>query len=325
MVTSFNRKKGGVFASIDLGTNNCRLMIARPSRSGFCVVDSFSKITRLGEGMVSNNRLSPKAMERTLNALKICAERLSQYPLKKARFVATEACRRAENGADFIALVKDRLGLSFEIISSVEESRLAITGCTPLLKKDVKYLMVFDIGGGSSDIAFSEIDSAGKLHLKASLSVPMGVLTVSEGFTGTDLSGRARQTIADKIDNALEEFDSMYGLSQKIANGEMQIIGTSGTVTSLGAFHLNLSHYNRSAVDGLCLSFDEIQSAREKLEKMSNQERIMHSCIGPQRADLTLAGCAILGAICDFWQMDELMIADRGIREGILIDLMRSA
>ena len=323
MKNTFRQWHGEVFASIDLGTNNCRLMIAKPSLSGFSVIDSFSQITRLGEGLVSSENLSQKAMERTFKVLQKCKEKISKYPITKYRFVATEACRRAGNGAEFISYVTEKLGLDFEIISPEQESELSITGCLPLVKPTTKSLIVFDIGGGSSEVSISNIKSNGEVDLIGIISIPMGVLTVSEGFTGTDISDRARKTISDKINSAMELFDRENNVTDRIQKGGVQMIGTSGTVTSLGAFHLDLPHYNRNAVDGLTMSFAQVQKAREKLENMSNLERITHPCIGPQRADLTLAGCAILNAICNFWKLDELTVADRGLREGILIDLIR--
>ncbi|MBR7158070.1 MAG: Ppx/GppA family phosphatase [Alphaproteobacteria bacterium] len=312
-----------VFASIDLGTNNCRLMIAKPAGNGFTIIDSFSRITRLGEGMVSDNRLSEKAIERTLEVLQKCALKIQKHGVSKSRYIATEACRRATNGEDFIKRVQREVGLDFEIISPAEESKLSISGCIPLVRANVKNLLVFDIGGGSSEVSISKITPEGNIILEGTTSIPMGVLTVSEGFTGNDISGRARDTITTKVNSALQLFDEEYNISNRLAEGNVQMIGTSGTVTSLGAFHLNLIRYNRSAVDGLVMTYKEVEDAKNKLEKMTNLERIAHPCIGPQRADLTLAGCAILQAIYEYWKLDEITVADRGLREGILVDLMR--
>ncbi len=311
-----------IFASIDLGTNNCRLMIAKPSEIGFTIIDSFSRITRLGEGMVSNNLLSQKAIERTLDVLKKCAEKIKKYKIYKSRYIATEACRRALNGKDFINRVFLETGLNFEIISPLEESKLSISGCMPLVKPNIKNLLVFDIGGGSSEVSISKITNNGSIILEGTTSIPMGVLTVSEGFTGNDISGRARDTITTKVNSALKIFDEKYNISERLLSENVQMIGTSGTVTSLGAFHLNLVRYNRNAVDGLVMTYKEVENARNKLEKMTNLERIAHPCIGPQRADLTLAGCAILQAIYEYWKLDEITVADRGLREGIIVDLM---
>lgn len=321
----YNDHKKKVFASVDLGTNNCRLMLAEPclnNKNDFVIVESFSRITRLGEGMVSNRMLSEKAMERTLKVLKRLAEKMQKYSIQSGRFVATEACRKAINGKEFIEKASAITGIPFEIISSEEESRLAIIGCFPLIDMDMQNVLVFDIGGGSSEISLADCCREGKIALKGSVSIPIGVLTVSEGFTGNDISGKAKETIIDKVNGILSRFDENYGVSELLKEGRLQVIGASGTVTSLGAFHLDLKRYNRNLVDGLVLSSADIKKSLAKLEGMSNLERVTHPCIGPQRADLTLAGCAILEAILNFWNFGSLTIADRGIREGILLDLI---
>lgn len=318
-------EKPKVFAAIDLGTNNCRLMLAKESFTGknnFTVVDTFSKITRLGEGMVSNRLLSEKAMERTLKVLDRLAGKLHLYDVQDSRFIATEACRKACNAQAFMDEVLTKTGLEFEIISSDEEARLAITGCLPLMKKNIRDILVFDIGGGSSEIALAQRDENGNVAVKGNISIPIGVLTVSEGFTGTDISGKAKETIFAKVNAAMAKFNDDFHISDKLKTDKIQMIGTSGTVTSLGAFYLGLNRYNRSLVDGLVISAADVRKTGEKLEGMTNLERITHPCIGPQRADLTLAGCAILSAIFNFWDIDKLTIADRGLREGILVDLI---
>jgi exopolyphosphatase/guanosine-5'-triphosphate,3'-diphosphate pyrophosphatase len=319
--------KKAVFAAIDLGTNNCRLMLAEPCRNGkdFTIVESFSRITRLGEGMVSSHILSDKAMERTLKVMKKLSEKMKKYKIEKGRYVATEACRKAVNAKEFIDKATAVTGIPFEIISTQEEARLAILGCRPLVNPEAKYILVFDIGGGSSDISLAQSSENGTLSLIGSVSIPIGVLTVSEGFTGLDISGRAKDTIIDKVNRILSDFDAEFDVSGLIKKKELQVIGASGTVTSLGAFHLNLKRYSRHIVDGLVLSANQVRKTLAKLEGMSNLERITHPCIGPQRADLTLAGCAILEAILNFWNFENLTIADRGIREGILLDLVGKA
>jgi len=324
MRSLYGGQKKAVYAAIDLGTNNCRLMLAEPSRNGkdFAIVESFSRVTRLGEGVVSDHVLSPKAMERTLKVIKKLSEKMQDYKVISGRYVATEACRKAANGKSFINRVAAVTGIPFEIISTQEEARLAILGCRNLINPDAKYVLVFDIGGGSSDISLGEYFGHGKLSLIGSTSIPIGVLTVSEGFTGVDISGRAKDTILDKVNYVLSGFDEKFGVGEMLQKGQLQIIGASGTVTGLAAFHLNLRRYNRHQVDGLVMQAKEVKTSLSKLESMTNLERITHPCIGPQRADLTLAGCAILEAILSFWQFDTLTIADRGIREGIMQELI---
>lgn len=318
-----NRVQGDLFAAIDLGTTNCRLLIARPSPAGFVVREAFSKITRLGEGLISNGVLSEQSMHRTISALKICAKKIKQHKIVQTRFVATEACRRASNTAEFIARVKNETGLDLEIISFEEECRLGVTGCMPLINRDIRHVIVFDIGGGSTEFSWARIDDDNQVVLEAALSVPLGVITVSEGFTGKGLSHTAYRAVVDKIKKYLSEFDEKWEISKLIEKGDVQMIAMSGTVTTIGAFHLDLPVYNRAAVDGLSLSIDDLVAAKRKLEKLPFKQKMEHPCIGPQRADLTLPGCAILQGICEQWQIGEITIADRGLREGVLLSLIR--
>ena len=313
----------GYYAAIDLGTNSCRLVIAEPTPSSFHVVETFSKITRLGEGIIKDNMLSKPAIRRTVNALKICKGVLEEYaPIVRMRFVATAACRRALNCADFEKSVAKETGLPMEVISSKEEARLAVVGCMPLLNRMIKRALVFDIGGGSTEISLARITEAGKTFIEGFVSLPYGVVTISEAFPARDMTNLAYDTIVERTQKILQEFEDKYQISEAIRNQEIQIIGTSGTVTVLGAVHLNLPRYNRAAVDGLALSGTDIEKVIGKIKKMGYEGRCRHSCIGKQKADLTIAGCTIIEALCSFWPISEITIADRGIREGILLDMM---
>ncbi len=313
------------YAAIDLGTNSCRLVIASPTPTSFHIVETFSRITRLGEGIIKENELSREACRRTIKALKICSEIIVEYaPIYQARFVATAACRRAKNCRDFLNEVKQQTGLNLEIISSQEESRLAVIGCLPLLKKNVKRALVFDIGGGSTEISLARLTNSGKAFIEGYISLPYGVVTISEAFPNKDMTNLAYNTVMERTHKLLETFEERYQISEAIKNGEIQIIGTSGTVTVLGAIQLNLQRYNRSAVDGIVISARDIKHAIGKIRRMGDDGRKKHPCIGPLKADLTIAGCAIIEAICSFWPVREITVADRGIREGILLDMMHN-
>ncbi len=313
------------YAAIDLGTNSCRLVIASPTPSSFRIVETFSKITRLGEGIINNNELSHTAIRRTINALKVCAGVLEEYsPIAKARYVATAACRRAKNCKYFLDLVKKETGLAIETISSQEESRLSVTGCIPLLNRNIKRALVFDIGGGSTEVSLARMTNSGRTIIEGYVSLPYGVVTVSEAFPNHDMTDLAYSTIIDRTHKILAEFESKYHIREAIASQEIQVLGTSGTVTVLGAVHLNLPRYNRSAVDGLALSVQDVERTVAKIKRMGDEGRRKHACIGMQKADLTMAGCAIVEGILSFWPISEVTIADRGIREGILLDLMHT-
>ena len=314
---------GGYYAAIDLGTNSCRLVIAEPTPSSFHVVETFSKITRLGEGIINDNMLSKPAIRRTIAALKICRGVLEEYsPIVRMRFVATAACRRALNCPDFEKAVAKETGLSMEVISSREEARLAVVGCMPLLNRMIKRALVFDIGGGSTEISLARITETGKTFIEGFVSLPYGVVTISEAFPGRDMTNLAYNTIVERTHKILQEFEDKYQIAEAINNQEIQVIGTSGTVTVLGAVHLNLPRYNRAAVDGLAMSGSEIEHVIGRIKKMGHEGRCRHSCIGKQKADLTISGCSIIESLTTFWPISEITIADRGIREGILLDMI---
>lgn len=315
-------RPASAYAAIDLGTNNCRMLVARPFKDSFRVVDSFSRIVRLGEGVAAEGRLQEDAIKRTVNALKVCHAKIKQSGARRLRSVATEACRRAENGEEFIGRVKDEACLDLETISPQEEAELTLTGCAPLLDPHRPHALVFDIGGGSTEVVW--IDASGPDGPKARdvISLPHGVVTLTEDFDGRTNAGESYEEIVDLIDRNLGDFDARNGISQAVADGEVQMLGTSGTVTTLGALHLQLNRYDRAQVDGLSLCFDDICDVVNRLGDMDHDARLQHPCIGPRRGDLIMAGCAVLDAVCRRWPVGSLVVADRGIREGILLNLM---
>ena len=316
------------YAAIDLGTNNCRMLVAEPvgNMGDFRVVDSFSRIVRLGEGIHSRGGLDEGAVERTVAALKICAGKINHRGAVTTRAVATEACRRADNCQGFFNQVEGETGIRLETISAEEEAGLTLAGCLPLMDPNAHHTLLFDIGGGSTEVVW--VDHAGaagntpsqtQLRPKAFLSLPIGVVTVAERFGDTGvLSDAACAAIFDEVDGALAPFDAAHGISETVNAGGVQMIGTSGTVTSLGGIYLGLDQYDRTRVDGLEMDFDAIFAVSEKLKGMDLETRTQHPCIGRGRADLTLPGCAILAAILKRWPVGRLKAADRGIREGLL-------
>ncbi len=313
------------FAAIDLGTNNCRMVVAKPTPRSFEIVETFSKVTGLGEEMIKENMLTFEAKKRTLDILKICAKKLSKHNIYKSRFVATEACRRAKNALDFVKEIKNETGLDFEIISPQEEARLAVAGCVPLVARNISHTIVFDIGGGSTEISWAKVNEDGSVKIEGVVSLPFGVVTVTDAFKERELDNMAYDAVLDRAINILDEFDKKHKIIDYIEKEDVQMIGTSGTVTTLGAVFLNLSRYSRYAVDGLTLRIDDVKNVQKRIKEMSMEKRKMHPCIGRSRANFTLAGSAILEAICTFWPLGEITIADRGIREGILLDLMQKS
>lgn len=319
---------GRVYAALDLGTNNCRLLVARPATGGFRVIDAFSRIVRLGEGLGQSGRLSEAAMRRTLDALKICAGKMERRGVTHARAIATEACRRAANCAEFLDLAERETGIALEIISNDEEAALAILGCAPLVDRGVAQALVFDIGGGSTEIGWMEVP--GDLDivkgtapvLRAWHSIPIGVVTLAEHHGGRRVTPALYVAMVEEVAAALAPFEARHGLGQLAREGRLQMLGTSGTVTTLAGVHLGLPRYDRSRVDGCYLDFATVRDISRRIAAMSYERRSSHPCIGPDRADLVIAGCAILEALCDVWPVGRLRVADRGLREGILLTLM---
>ncbi|MBX9883152.1 MAG: Ppx/GppA family phosphatase [Sphingomonas sp.] len=309
-----------LYAALDLGTNNCRLLIARPSASGFAVVDAFSRIVRLGEGLATTGRLSDAAIERTIAALGICADKLKRRNISLARSVATEACRRATNGAAFIDRAYRETGIALDIISAEEEARLAVLGCHVLIEPGDGPALVFDIGGGSTELVLVETHGPAPRVLDWH-STPWGVVSLTEA-TGHADSQAGRLALYERMRAVVGE--SMAPFARRLPQGlaRPRLLGTSGTVTTLASVHLGLERYDRSAVDGLIVPTAAMRQISTDLAGKSIAERALYPCIGHERADLVVAGCAILETILDLWPAERLGIADRGIREGILRRLM---
>jgi exopolyphosphatase/guanosine-5'-triphosphate,3'-diphosphate pyrophosphatase len=309
------------YGAIDLGTNNCRLLVARPNETGFTVVDAFSRVVRLGEGMATSGKISEAAQDRAVAALSVCAEKLRRRRVSLARSVATEACRRAVNGRHFVERVKRETGICIDIISPEEEARLAMLGCHRLLQPGDGPALIFDIGGGSTELVLIETD--GELpRIKCWWSAPWGVysLTESEGrdFANAEERLAAYGRMRERVRHAFRHFSELLPARKE----NIRLMGTSGTVTTLASVHLALPSYDRRAVDGLHVPAASMREISEKLSRLSHDERAQFPCIGHERADLVVAGCAILEAIMDIWPAPTLGVADRGIREGILRSLM---
>ncbi|MBI1402322.1 MAG: Ppx/GppA family phosphatase [Porphyrobacter sp.] len=317
---------GEAYAALDLGTNNCRLLIARPSGRDFTVIDAFSRVVKLGEGLATSGRLSDKAMERTLAALAICAEKLQRRNVRLARSVATEACRRASNGADFIERVRRETGIALDIISAEEEARLAVLGCHILLEAGEGPAMIFDIGGGSTELVLVEAAGEGSRvpRILDWQSVPWGVVSLTD-TVGRSEEGEAARTAryAEMRRLVSDSFDPFAArVADHARHADIRLLGTSGTVTTLASLYLELPSYDRKAVDGLIVPAPAMRDISARLSVMTPYERSSLPCIGQDRADLVVAGCAILESILDLWPARRLGVADRGIREGILRSLM---
>lgn len=323
------KRRAPVYAALDLGTNNCRLLIARPTDHGFRVLDGFSRIVRLGEGLSQTGRLSEVAMERTIEALKLCRAKLSQHDGIRARIIATEACRSAENSQAFLTRVKREAGLEFEVVDRKTEAELAVTGCSDLIDSDAPGALLFDIGGGSSELAWLDFrggrpKNQGKMasSIRSWQSLPVGVVSIAEKFGGVDVTPEIFEAMVAHVAGQLRQFRGREKLRAMLSSHPIPFLGTSGTVTTLAGLHLGLDRYERSKVDGLWMRSEDVDATMRVLLAMSYERRMANPCIGKERADLVIPGCAIFEAIRREWPCQRIRVADRGLREGILISMM---
>lgn len=315
-----------VYAALDLGTNNCRLLIARPTPRNFRVVDAFSRIVRLGEGVASTGRLCDAAMDRAVAALEVCAAKIEARGVTRARIIATEACRAAANGPEFCARVTERTGLILDVVDRRTEAGLAAAGCAPLVDPTCEGAILFDIGGGSTEVVWlgrraSGDDGPPRARIRSWVSLPVGVVSLAERHGGVKVSRELFEAMVGEVTAMLDGVRQSWGVRPP---GRMHLLGTSGTVTTVAGIHLGLARYDRTRVDGAWLHAQDINCVVDRLMGMSFEERVSNPCIGAQRADLVLAGCAIMEAIRETFPTDRLRVADRGLREGMLVQLMRA-
>lgn len=335
-----------LFAALDLGTNSCRMLIARPDGNEFVVVDAFSKPVHLGKGLEQHGTLSRAAINRTIQALHICQKKLKNHGVINTRLVATEACRRARNGKMFVRQVKDRTGLQLEIIQPAEEVRLAVISCAPHVAPETEQLLVIDIGGGSTELAWMDLTNVppqqrsdalrnmkmactktnkchpGGVQMIDWISVPLGVATLNDKFNDVDCDTGRFALMSCAFEDAVAEFGRTIDFSDVLARGAFQIIGTSGTVTTVAASFKGLKRYERDLIDGVCMSAAEVERVTQEYLRLGMSGRRKAACIGNDRCELIMSGAAILQGVLRVWPTDKLTVADRGLREGLLYSQM---
>ena len=328
---SRNDRRPPLYAAVDLGTNNCRLLVAAPTRKGFNVVDSHSQIARLGEGLEQSGELSEAAMNRAFDALDAISKKLKAKRVGHVRCIATEACRKATNGADFIGQIRERTGLTFKIIGPQEEARLALIGCHNLIDDDAKSALVLDIGGGSTELSLVDAARARdsgldgmlkKPPIKAWISVPLGVVTLTEAFAHMDET-EAYPAMLERARSYIEPWATKHDVRAILADGASHIIGTSGTVTCVAGVHFGLERYRRDRVDGQWMDHDGCYSTMDALISAGPVGRAKYPTIGEDRAGLMLAGCALMDAVWSLAPQSRMRVADRGLREGLLLSMMK--
>jgi len=323
------------YAALDLGTNNCRLLVARPSRRGFKVIDAFSRIIRLGEGVTASGRLSDAAVERTIEALQVCATKIRRHRVARMGLIATEACRLAANAPQFLERARTETGLDIRVVNRETEAKLAVSGCASLIDFACEFALVFDIGGGSSELIWLDLSRRKNLWqhslserlevqgcIAAWTSLPVGVVTLAERYGGRHVDRALFEDMVAYVGDLLAPFEAEHRLRQRLGRDNTHLLGTSGTVTTVAGVHLGLPRYERSRVDGCWLEIGEVRAVTDGLLDCTYEERVAEPCIGRERADLVLAGCAILEALLRMWPCERLRVADRGLREGILATLM---
>ncbi|MEM6538384.1 MAG: Ppx/GppA phosphatase family protein [Pseudomonadota bacterium] len=318
------------YAALDLGTNNCRLLVAHPLGRGFRVIDAFSRIVRLGDGISRTGSISDAAMDRAVDALKVCRDKLNNRNVGRRRLIATEACRIAENGEEFIDRVRNEAGLELEIIDQETEARLSVSGSASLIDRDADGVVVFDIGGGSTELSWLDLSkSRRRSPLSAHkrivdwTSLPLGVVRLADEFGGVEVTEETYEAMVQATLNEIQGFKGgLMARDAMDAGRSIHLLGTSGTVTTLAGVKLGLKRYDRRKVDGVWIDRQSMQDMAKKVLGWTYEQRRENGCIGPDRADLVLPGCAILEAICRSWPCERLRVADRGLREGILTTMM---
>lgn len=311
------------YAALDLGTNNCRLLVATPTQGGFRVVEAYSRIVRLGEGLTLTGRMSDEAMERALAALTVCAEKVRRRKCVRIKAIATQACRQAENGEEFIARVASETGLRLQIITPKEEAQLSVAGCVNLLDRQAEAALVVDVGGGSTELNW--LSKRGDTFvLEGWMSAPVGVVTLAERHPepAGDLEAWYEAMVVD-MGAAIADAPVSASLRELFVSGRAHMVGTSGAITSLAGIHLGLRRYQRNLVDGLWMTRAQCEAAADTLKRLGADGRAAEPCIGPDRADLVLAGAAIMEAVQRAWPSERVRVADRGLREGLLLQQMR--
>jgi len=329
------RREQPHYAALDLGTNNCRLLIAAPTARGFRIVDAYSRIVRLGEGLTGAGRLQEPAMERAMAALRVCADRVKRRNVLKVRAIATQACRMAENGPDFVERVREETGLELEIISPKQEAQLSVAGCLNLFDRNgAQAALVVDVGGGSTELSWVDLTDGKldqhvrrfapqRLPIRAWLSIPVGVVTLAENFPETETGAAVWfRAMVDHVKQRMDGFRHADSMRRHFDGVSAHMVGTSGAITSLAGLHLGLRRYERAAVDGLWMTEPECRAVADRLLTLTTPQRAAEPCIGPDRADLVLAGAAILQAVQELWPCHRVRVADRGLREGLLLSLM---
>jgi len=302
-------------AAIDLGTNTVRLLVTEADRTAaWRVIDQDQRVTRLGEGLRTSGTLGDQAMARTTTAVVEYVERAARAGATDVLVCATSAVRDADNGAAFVQMLERRTGRPVRVVSGDEEARLTLRGVLYGLPPIAGPLIVFDIGGGSTEFILAE---GGALSLAVSLR--LGVVSLAERFPFPATVDRDRYA---ELTNEVRAHLAT-GLPPAVRQRRADLlVGTAGTVTTLAALDLGLRAYDSRRVQGHRLSRRAIEALGERLGALSMAERAALPCLEPGRADLIIPGLAIVEATLECVGVETLIVSDYGFREGIIVEAL---
>ena len=295
-----------ITAAIVIGSYNCRIIIVNNSPN-IKILKTISVATNLIKNLSYSNEFTHKNIKKTVRCLTMFSRKMLEYNVTKYRCVATEACRQVINSDFFIGEVKKKTGLSVEIISVNEEAQLCFQSCKKYIERMNNEGILFDIGGGSTEISFFDV----KNEKFETSSIPLGVINLSEKI---NLHGKNKITFQMK-----RYFQSLKSnLSNQIDPGFS--IGSCSTVSTLSAIHLNLTTFDRKKIEGLLLDVDEIMKIINNLRNLKVNEMLKHPCIR-KKYPLLLNGMEILEKILENFPIKQILVSQSGLTGGMIENL----
>jgi exopolyphosphatase/guanosine-5'-triphosphate,3'-diphosphate pyrophosphatase len=297
-------------AAIDLGTNTARLLIGSGRSDGIEQNYILRRITRLGGGFSAETGISPEARSRTLMAMKEFSVKISEYNVAQIRAVATSAVRDAVNRDDFCREIFEETGIRLEVIDGETEALMTLKGVLAALDEVPEKLLVFDIGGGSTEFTVAE---SGKHKFSASL--PLGVVRLTEGKS--DISA-----MNEKIDRELAQLVLKMKLKGLLPfDPETVAVGTAGTATTLAAISMEMTDYDYRKVNNYSLSLDKIESIYRRLSPLSSEDRLKIPGMEKGREDLIIAGTLLTIKTLACFNRKFLKVSDFGLLEGVMLSI----
>jgi len=300
---------GPVVAAIDCGTNSTRLLVTDGSRA----VERLMRITRLGEGVDGTGRLSPDAIARTVSVLREFRSAMDRDGVQAVRMSATSAVRDASNREQFMAAAEDVVGIRPEVLSGMEEGRLAFAGATAELDPSNGPFLVVDIGGGSTELVVGRDEPVGVE------SMDVGCVRITEKFLHHDpprpeeLSD-ALMEVRDQLEDAVRAVPEL--------NDAQQMIGLAGTVTTVAAVELGLTEYDRDRIHHFWLTRAAAEDVFRTLATESRAARLGNPGLEEARADVIVGGCVVLVAVLRYFDLSGCLVSESDILDGLASSLL---